>query len=539
MEGSTDAGRVRRGRQRRGARRDALPKDRKLGELTPAKLALVNDLPRAQREVLTLSFVGHSPAEIAAMTNRSPKAVTMLLYRARQRVLAALSRLDATANALVLSATRWLRRRRSGRTGPYFAPDALSQTVMATAVMPLITCLLVPVGARSSTTMPSSTVATRAMAVPAPRVGPPAEPGARSQALPNRPPSPSSGARIPSAAISTSPLVSQHLPSEATPETTTFLTAAPAPDYSTSHGIVALGMSAGCMCWTLFESMDGGASWTASPFAAPQGAEQVVLPPSWPHDPRIFIGTASVSGLAPYVVPRFGAAALPLPGPPGHVALSARFDQGDDRVLIAAQGQVAVLHVDDPQSVAAPIVTYPTSVAVASLATPPATSGDDVLILAPPGSAMTATPLAGSTPTRSVMHCRDSVCSYTAAPPSALQMAAQPSAPLTAVSWADGLALSRGGQQAYRSTSFPASDGIGSVAVQGARAWAVIDHDGRSAVVSIDTAADWTPTVHTGDPALARSAILVPLGTTHVLDLLVGGGLLCTADDGATWKARC
>src|SRR5581483_9936367 len=122
----------------------------------------------------------------------------------------------------------------------------------------------------------------------------------------------------------------------------------------------------GCQCTVLLRSGDGGASWTADPMAMPPDADQVVLPPAYPTDPRVFVGSSALGGVASYVVPRFGVAAVPL-SLPGQVALAAGFDGGDDRVFVAAR--TGVLSVPPDVGTTAPswLLTYPPVGSVASI----------------------------------------------------------------------------------------------------------------------------------------------------------------------------
>ncbi len=542
MDRPTDAGGVRRRRRRHGARRHALPFDPVLKEWTAEKAALIAELPPKQRDALTLSFHGNEPAQIAEIVGRSVKAVSMELYRARKRVRLALE--DKGRLLLLLLPARL--RRAATRASGSLAGSPVPQS-LANGLMPLLASVLVSVGT------PFSLPAVLPLPTPTAYLGGATNSPAAVSSPFHGAVSPyrlaaeaGSGGSLPTSLGATrapNPL-GGHLPADATPDDTQFLTAASAPRAATSRApVVALGMSSACSCSVLFASFDGGSTWAPSSVPAPPDAEQVVLPPGWPTaDSRIFIGTNTVTGLAPYVVPHFGAIPEPLAAPPGHLALSSRFDQGDDRLFVAAQGEVAVVNLDSGLS-AAPLITYPASVGVASLATPPSSEGHDVLILAPPGTALTVQPLSGPTQGRSVVRCRGTVCTLDAAtpPPSATQITTDPAGPLTSVFWAQGVSLSPAAGGPFKDGPLPpGTSGVDVVSLQGDAVWAIVTRATTTAVVRIETGgAQWSAHVLAGNPLLARTFLLVPVGTGHVLALLTGGGFLCSADAGLSWQTRC
>src|SRR5581483_7364594 len=213
------------------------------------------------------------------------------------------------------------------------------------------------------------------------------------------------------------------------PEDAQLVTAAAPSNYASSHTIVALGMGHSCSCPVLFQSTDGGATWSASTVAAPPASEQLALPPTYPADPRIFIGTNAQSGGAAYVLASFDSVPTPLVGPAGHVALAAGFDYGDNRVFVAAQGAVFALMVEATPPTLTPVLTYPQWVGTASLVTPTDLAGAAVLVLAPPGTAAVGNVAAGQTPAASIVACgAGPTCAVRgAAPPQALLLNASPS----------------------------------------------------------------------------------------------------------------
>lgn len=538
MDDPPDAGKVRRRRRRQGARQDAVPTDAVLGEWTPEIAALIAELPRAQREAVTLAFHGHTPVDISRLLNCSVKAASTALYRGRKKVRRGLSGHTGGASLLLLLVPPRIRHS-VARAGRAVSAESLSPALLTTALVPLIATTVLPLG--SSTTLPAERTrvvgavsAVTGAAALRPELQPPTT-GLQAGAAA----APVGASRRRASSDIAHLAVADPLPVAATPEDTQFIAAAPAPDYAASHSIVAVGMGRACGCWLLFESTDSGATWIPSAVPAPQGAEQIALPPSWPRDPRIFVGTNPVTGVAPYVIPRFGDLPQPLPSPPGHLALSARFGRGDDRAIIAAQGAVVAVSFAGAPS-ATPLVTYPDSPAVAGLATGLTGTDADLLVLAPPGSVVTSTPLGGATSTRTLMACRGNSCTVAnSAPTAAVAIMTASVSQVTAVSWSQGLAISVDGTGSFQNIGLPDSATfITSVAPTGARVWAVLTRNSTSTVAWVDATTGAVHLIH-GRPELARSLSLVATADGHLIDLLAGSGLLCSADGGLSWTPRC
>jgi len=160
------------------------------------------------------------------------------------------------------------------------------------------------------------------------------------------------------------------------------LTAAATPS-SGRPVVVAIGRGRNCDCEVLLQSLDGGASWTATD-GPPREVNQIVLPPNYPGDPRIFGGVDAISGGAPYVAAGFGKPFDSLQGvPAGQVAVSSRFNSGDPRLFVAGLMGVWSTRLDGSspiEEVAYPTATL-TSNAVAALATPK--DGPAVFVWAP------------------------------------------------------------------------------------------------------------------------------------------------------------
>lgn len=333
------------------------------------------------------------------------------------------------------------------------------------------------------------------------------------------------------------------LPGDATPEDTQLMTAAAATNYASTHLIVALGIGNACNCPILFQSPDGGATWQASPASAPAGAEQVALPPNYPADPRIFIGTNVTAAATAFVIPHFGAAATPLPGPAGHLALSARFDHGDNRVFIAGQGAVVSVSVDAPTATPSPILAYPQwLVSTADVETPSAADGADVVVLAPQGTLIVGDPAAGKTASTSVFACYQATSCVRrgAVSDPAVGLSVSPSNLMAAVWSTANVSVSHDGGTTF--TPRPVSGGgvIRSIAVGSDRVWAITASlTGATAVRWLPSdAGTWYDATSAAD-GLSRSLRVIAIPGGPILDFLVGRGLRCTADGGITWASRC
>jgi photosystem II stability/assembly factor-like uncharacterized protein len=124
-----------------------------------------------------------------------------------------------------------------------------------------------------------------------------------------------------------------HPTKNATPEETQFTSVAPSPNYQEDRTLLAAGRvsCAKAWCTVLFISRDGGASWARRETNDFQG-HTVLLPPSYPTDPRIF--AMGPSGLQ---VSTDGGTTFDVVLPvQGDSAISPSFDQDDQRILIGA-----------------------------------------------------------------------------------------------------------------------------------------------------------------------------------------------------------
>ncbi|HEV3232345.1 MAG TPA: hypothetical protein VG245_08830 [Candidatus Dormibacteraeota bacterium] len=345
-----------------------------------------------------------------------------------------------------------------------------------------------------------------------------------------------------------------HLPGagSATPEDSRLYAGAASPNYAKDHTIVALGYGEACGCRVLFRSTDGGATWDHA--AGPPQGNQVVLPPGYPTDPRIFIGNAAESNVPDYMTAEFGAAFAPLAVPPGLIALSPNFNSGSQLVYTSAIGGIWTTNLA-PGGAVRLLVADPSTTTSPTILAPPPGSGQELIALA---SSLAVAPGALPSPSdavggysRMVSCAVSSSCAATGSirfsRPATL--AISPAFPVdrTVVAYADDLiAPSMDGGWSFDTIPMPvgaervASLGLSSASGH-AVVWALVMRPGG---YSVDT---WQLT-HTGggwmqtaplNAASPSAGTLVVISATRVLYLPASGGLSCTADGGLHWFGRC
>jgi hypothetical protein len=330
-----------------------------------------------------------------------------------------------------------------------------------------------------------------------------------------------------------------------TPEDTHIVDVAPSPHATTDHTFVALGVGQTCSCPVLLRSTDDGATWLAAA-SAPLTAQSVVLPPAYPADPRIFVANQANGEVPDFVAASFGQPFVPLPLPPGDLALSAGFDHGDPRIFVAATG--GVWSEDTTTHLVAPVLTYP-SAYVATLATPPQDAGDAILVVAPSSSATPAAPVPTTAVTLAVCDQASSCTPRATLPelaPGVLTVSPRFAADHTLlVSWHDGSAeLSTDGGASFHHLALPAGTGaLASATLVPANAtgtvtlWLSVQRAGGSAILTSHLGSTvWADA--TTDPALTHPGLLLPAGD-RVLFLADRLGLRCSADSGLSWHPRC
>jgi DNA-directed RNA polymerase specialized sigma24 family protein len=336
---------------------------------------------------------------------------------------------------------------------------------------------------------------------------------------------------------------------EETPEDSTIYSAAAAPGQGRGGRVVALGLGAACYCLVVFESADAGRSWRAAPGPALTvnfGSPQISLPPAYPDDPRIFIGTPWDTGVPDTVADRFGGSFQPL-SVSGYITLPPSFER-DGTILVTEME--AVVEVRLHPAFAGPLVFQPPMTGTPVIAAPLA--GSDTAYVAA-GSVDPSHPLDTSAAERGgrmvLYRCASTVCTALSTPAIAnVQEIAL--SPRFAADRALALAgnhtvlLSQDGGVNFTALPDPggtvtaidvASDAHGPVV------WAtLVDSltDGTG-VARWDGTAGWTWVIPL-QYRLLWSGFVHPLllDTTRVV-LQTGNSLLCSADAGHTWAARC
>ena len=277
--------------------------------------------PRQRRALLLYALEGWSYADIASAEGISIASTKSLLFHARENLRRSCRR-GLFAGLFVPVAGIRARLRRAGeelrvRAGAIAEPVAASVAPVSSGVAAVVLTL-------TSIAAPVAPVA-RA-------------PGAGTEMLASAPSHGShSGGFVAAYGAARRPPrgLAENLldPTEgATPENTQFTSVAPSPNYQQDHTLVAAGRVT-CpqtLCSVLFVSRDSGASWVRIPTREFYGVT-ILLPPSYPTDPRIF--AMGPSGLQ--VAPDGSDFEVVLPIE-GDAALSPLFDGGEERILIGA-----------------------------------------------------------------------------------------------------------------------------------------------------------------------------------------------------------
>jgi RNA polymerase sigma factor (sigma-70 family) len=464
----------------------------------------VDQLTEPQKAVLAHIFAGYEVKEIARRVGWPYGTVASRLGRLRDTA----RRREEQLRALGLI---WLARRQRWRLDPMLGQHA---TVVWAAVAVFLAGPAPAATASTAAAAPAVASAVTAATAPADkadaRTAGPA--GARQIA----------GWEIPrtTAPVQSAPAAPRHqlltlLPTE-TPEDTDVTAITPSPHYGQDHTVVALGLGHACACPVLLRSTDGGASWDSTAVAAT--GDQVVLPPDYPADPRIFIGTEPSATSVDWVSPGWGQPFTPLPLPPaaaGHLAIV------DGQLL--SVGSTTVWSLRAASSVAVPVLAYSGQIPTI------AASADAAYILAP------AHAIGGgvSTGTEPGLFVCTSECRYVGSVPlPGVGPLAVNGATVVAAA-GSAVVLSQDGGAAFQTISpagaaqLPSAD---AVAVSSLATWVV----GQAAAhMRPASSGRWQPV------ALNQVRELVPLSATRLIATLRLAGLRCSTDGGATWTSRC
>ena len=521
------------------------PVDRFLGPLTrgPVARALERLGPR-QRTTILLAGQGLTPTEIARIDHSTPASVKVRLWRARSRVRELLvEAAKSSASLFVLLPPRL--RGGFARLVSGLSEASAPHTLATAGLVPLIACSLLWSGAVAP-----------AAPRPAPVALAPAH-GTVRQAVPAIPAqvaavtTPQTAARVAQRAEVATPAPSarparvlQGAAAE-TPEDVVLGTSATPPDGRPV--IVALGRGNTCACQVLMQSLDGGATWTATD-GPPVAVNQIVLPPTYPIDPRIFFGVGTV-GVGPFQTVAFGQPYRWLkPLPPGQLAVSAHFDDGDPRIFSAgatslwsvglgASGPTAPHQEIDYSYGAAE------SGAVAALATPsPVEGGPAVLAWAPPLAVVPGSPAAPPLNGTPFFTCSMGVaCASIAALPDQPWQLISRGATVVAYTYSSAF-VSHDGGASFVPLALPLGAGaLGSIALTGRTStpWVSFGSpDGSVHVARMAAGGGW---IDATDSTRRRDygVLLISVGADRVVAAYETLGYRCALVAGGPWMPRC
>ncbi|HKB48265.1 MAG TPA: hypothetical protein VKC57_11250, partial [Ktedonobacterales bacterium] len=336
-----------------------------------------------------------------------------------------------------------------------------------------------------------------------------------------------------------------------TPEDTQIYTATPSPSYAQDHTILALGRGQSCACNVLLRSTDGGATWTST--AGVASGDQLVLPPDYPRDPRIFVGYAyQAPGLNNWWAASFGESFRALSGPAGSIALPAGFDSGDPRVIVSALS--GIWSVDMATQVSRPLLLDTRQGGTPALATPLGADGTGVLAVT---SSQAVAPgavgdLAAPSQARTLWECPPrSPCRARSAVPLKLDalLTISPAFAvdntLLAYTWS-GAVLSRDGGASFAPVNVPVSAtrivffAFGEASAAATPMWMVVQRsNGFGLEFSPNLNGTWHEVDHGMSQITGGPGYVVALAPHRDLYLSTSAGLLCTVNDGGTWSSRC
>jgi RNA polymerase sigma-70 factor, ECF subfamily len=337
-----------------------------------------------------------------------------------------------------------------------------------------------------------------------------------------------------------------------TPEDSSIYATAASPSYAQDHTIIALGRGHACACTVLLRSTDAGWTWTAT--AAPPDGDQIVLPPSYPRDPRIFIGYLDESaGVSDYWSAGWGSGFAPLVGvPAGTLALPAGFDSGDARMLAATDR--GVFSYDTRTGVLSTLIANPLGGVKPSLATPSGSPAAGVYVLTSSKAFAPAAPQDGAAAPQgqTVWTCPPAqMCQRTAnlAGLSTTKMVVSTdfvTDHVLGLYSGTTVLLSHDGGHSFTRVAMPASAPTGSLTIAGsalrdAGVWASVQlSPTRWGLFRSGVEGNGWLTADGGNRFIAmQGGRVIAVTPDRTLMLLAQGGLLCTVNNGASWATRC
>jgi RNA polymerase sigma factor (sigma-70 family) len=335
-----------------------------------------------------------------------------------------------------------------------------------------------------------------------------------------------------------------------TPEDTTISSATPSPNYASDHTIIALGYGHACQCNVLLRSTDGGASWTAK--AGPPRGDELVLPPDYPHDSRIFVGYAEqVMGATDYWAAKFGDLFQSLPLPGGGLALAAGFDSGDPRIIASAYDDLWSLQWGS--GAPTPLVVDASGVGAPSVAAPVGDVATGVLAMTSPNAVTpgTVTSAIDTSPGLKLWACPPAEsCHVTGdvALPTGARLTASPeyAGDKTLLAYTTDQALLSSDGGAFEATTLPQSHAyidraaLGFAESGSVPVWMLIDQANRFELeFESSPSGPWRSLDINLPQSTSGIGYIVPVGPQRVIYTSPATGFLCTADDGLSWSTRC
>ncbi len=515
-------------------------------------------LSEVERRYVADNFAGFSFEEIAQRNGRKVGTVSSNLFRARKHARS----LGEPSFPAVIGAAAWQRvtdlARRVRNAAHSTSTAAAAQPVQSLTISLTLAGLVAGVGPAVAAVPAAVALQGGGVSASSPFDGAGAAPNLAAQSAPVG----AGGSRVsfasggggsapPASAAAGLPAVLVSAASE-TPEDTQIYTATPSPSYPQDHTILALGRGQSCACNVLLRSTDGGATWTST--AGVASGDQLVLPPDYPRDPRLFVGYAhQAPDLNNWWAPSFGDSFRALPGPAGSIALPAGFDSGDPRVIVSALS--GIWSVDMATQVAHPLVVETSRNSVPAVATPVGAGGTGVLAmtssqavapgtiasLVAPSQARTLWACPPGTPCRAQSTVPvDSDARLTVSPAYAIDNT------LLAYTWTTGAVLSRDGGSSFTPVQLPPDAGrvnfatFGDPAGDATPMWMVVQHsNGFALEFSPNLNGAWHEVDHGLRQITGGTGYVVALAPHRVLYLSTTTGMLCTVDDGGTWSPRC
>jgi len=479
----------------------------------PDMRAALKRLQPAERMVVVLAARGLSPTAIGELLGKSRKTVSQQLYMARRRIRQWLG--EGKGGAAVVLALLPHRLRDLVSRGQRLAAAATGpSSFVLTALVPLVACTSLATAIAVPTAMPAVTSVASAQRPTAGMGTSWPETSGKPESLKVASP-PQTGGPVAEPRAGRSGIADLlHLPADS-PDSSYVMAATASPRYDQDHTVVALGLGRTCACPMLFRTSDGGASWQSTAVAV--AGRQILLAPSFPTDPRIFVGQDPSSAAVDWVSAGWGQPFAPLPFPP---EAAGRLAMAGGRLFSAGMGAVWSME----GAAVAPVMVYPSTNAATVAAT-----GGTVYLLAPPhavgaGATGTAGPL--------LFACAPDCQLVGPVPLTVAGPLAVAGQTVVAAAGPDLLASSDGGRH-FRALAAPRSGArtIDTLATTPTAAWLV--RDGQLQVEGITSTGSATIPL-----AIAVRAV-VPLTGSRVLGELADGGLLCSADGGTTWERRC